>query len=319
MKTTNLTKLLLAAALPGAAAFGVIPVTDNFGIRGYIDGSYSNLDEGNNPDVDRFRVDAADIDLLINTDKVSSEIHIASGVNGGTTSIEQAFLSLDLGGGFSVTAGKFESDLGFEGDEAYKLYQQSTAYTFGSDATSEYTNLNYIQGARASYVMDALSASVAVVDNAWGASGGDADELGFEAFVSYNAMQGLTIGVGTAQGDENNTADIDDLYNVWVQYNGFEDLILAAEYNNYEMKGGIDGDSWLIMGNYSFGNSVAATVRYSQVDEDNTFEGDKFTFSPSYSFTDNLLGVLEYSTGEQGAPNAQKDFDFFAAEAIFTF
>jgi len=309
--------LLLAAALPGAAAFGVIPVTDNFGIRGYIDGSYSNLDEGNNPDVDSFRIDAADIDLLISTEKVSSEIHIASGTNGGTTSVEQAFLTLDMGGGFSVTAGKFESDLGFEGDEAYKLYQQSTAYTYGTMG-KEYTNLNYLQGARASYVMDALSLSAAVVDNAWGASDGNADELGFEAFISYNAMQGLTIGLGTAQGDENDTSTIDNLYNVWVQYNGIENLILAAEYNNYEM-GANDGDSWLIMGNYSFGNSVAATVRYSQTDEDNTFEGDKFTFSPSYSFTDNLLGVLEYSTGEQGAPNAQVDFDFFAAEAIFTF
>jgi hypothetical protein len=332
MKTTDLTKLLLAAALPGAAAFGVIPVTDNFGIRGYVDGSYQNLDNGGT-DTDSLKADNIDIDFLINTEKVSAEIHLAAVAKSFDTDgdgkddldliptlLEQAFLTLDLDNGISLTGGLFESLLGFEGDEQYKLYQQSTAYAFGS-TNKDHFNKNYQQGVRASYKMDALSASVSFVDSVWSddkGGVGNASDIGFEAFISYNAMQGLTLGLGTAQGDENETSTIDDYYNIWVQYDGIENLILAAEYNSYDVSKK-DGDSWMVMGNYSFGNSIAATVRYSQTEEDGTFEGDKITISPSYSFTDNLLGVLEYSTGDQGEPNAQKDFDYFAVEALFTF
>jgi hypothetical protein len=324
MKTTDLTKLLLAAAIPGAAAFGVIPVTDNLGIRGYIDGSYQNSDN-NGAKTEGINLDNADVDFLISADKVTAEIHL-SGI--GSVAIEQAFLTYDLGNGLNITGGLFESSLGYEGDEQYQLYQQSYAYNFGG-TSKDYFNKNYQQGIRASYKMDALSASVSVVDSVWqnnAGGAGNASDIGFEAFISYNAMKGLTIGVGTAQGDEKNTSTTavsnastyDNYYNVWAQYDGIENLILAAEYNFYDV-GTKDGDSWLIMGNYSFGNSVAATLRYSQTKEDTTFEGDKFTVSPSYSFTDNLLGVLEYSTGDRGGPTTQKSFDFFAVEALFTF
>jgi hypothetical protein len=63
MKTTDLTKLLLAAAIPGAAAFGVIPVTDNLGIRGYIDGSYQNSDN-NGAKTESIKLDNADVDFF---------------------------------------------------------------------------------------------------------------------------------------------------------------------------------------------------------------------------------------------------------------
>ena len=117
---------------------------------------------------------------------------------------------------------------------------------------------------------------------------------------------------------------VDNLYNIWAQYDGIDNLILAAEYNNYESYEE-DAYSWLIMGNYSFGNSLAATLRYSQAEEDMNsaganYKAEKFTLSPSYSFTDNLLGVIEYSTGEyEVAGGAGVDVDFFAVEALFTF
>jgi hypothetical protein len=329
MKKSNSLKLLLAAILPGVTAFGVIPVTENFSIRGYLDGSYTNRDdEGTATDAEGLSLDAADIDLLISTEKVTSEIHIASA--GGATSIEQAFINFDLGGGLSISGGKFLSNLGFEGDEAYMLYQQSRAYDFGTmraGANNNYMDIgtNTQQGARATYKMDNLSASLSVVDRAFSTNGaaGDASDVGFEASISYNAMEGLTIAVGTAQDGGNTAMGVDKLYNIWAQYDGIQNLIIAAEYNFYENYGQ-DADSWLVMGNYSFGNSLAATLRYSQSDEDlnadGSYEGSKFTISPSYSFTDNLLGVIEYSTGEYNVAGAgDVDVDFFAIEGIFTF
>jgi hypothetical protein len=327
MKKSNSLKLLLATVLPGVAAFGVIPVTENFSIRGHIDGAYTSTDDGGT-DMEDFELKQADFDLLISTDKIKSEVHVASA--GGGTAVEQAFLTLDLGGGLSVTGGKFLSALGFEGDEQYMLYQQSLAYNFGSSAAgdSNYQGLgqNAQQGARATYDMDNLSASLAIVDQAFSSSGtaGDADDFGFEASLSYNAMEGLTVAVGTAQDDEGAAMGVDNLYNIWAQYEGIDNLILAAEYNNYENYEE-DAYSWLIMGNYSFGNSLAATLRYSQAEEDMNsaganYKAEKFTLSPSYQFTENLLGVIEYSTGEyEVAGGAGVDVDFFAVEALFTF
>jgi hypothetical protein len=330
MKKSNSLKLLLAAVIPGVTAFGVIPITENFSIRGYFDGTYTNRDdEGTATDMEGLDLGNADIDLLISTDKVKSEIHIGS--DGTTPEIEQAFITFDLGGGLSITGGKFLTSLSFEGDEQYMLYQQSRAYDFGimrADANNNFRELgtHNQHGARATYKMDNLSASVSVIDQAFSTNGaaGDASDVGFEAAITYNAMKGLTIAVGTGQDGGDTSAGMDKLYNIWAQYDGIENLILAAEYNFYENYGQ-DADSWLIMGNYSFGNSLAATLRYSQAEEDwnmdgGSFEASKFTISPSYSFTDNLLGVIEYSTGEYNVAGAGDiDVDFIALQGLFTF
>ncbi len=329
MKKSTSLKLLLAAVLPSVTAFGVIPVTENLSIRGYIDGTYTNRDdEGTATDMEGLDLGNADLDLLISTEKVKSEIHIGS--DGTTPEIEQAFITFDLGGGLSITGGKFLTSLSFERDEQYLLYQQSRAYDFGTMRGGANNNFRELgthnqHGARATYKMDNLSASVSVIDQAFSSNGasGDASDVGFEAAITYNAMQGLTIAVGTGQDGGDTSAGMDKLYNIWAQYDGIENLILAAEYNFYE-NFGQDADSWLIMGNYSFGNSLAATLRYSQAEEDlnmdGSYEGSKFTISPSYSFTDNLLGVIEYSTGEYDVAGAgDVDVDFIALQGIFTF
>ena len=329
MKKSNSLKLLLAAVIPGVTAFGVIPITENLSIRGYVDGTFTNRDDkGTGADLEGLDLGNADIDLLISTEKVKSEVHVGS--DGTTPEIEQAFITFDLGGGLSITGGKFLTMLSFERDEQYLLYQQSRAYDFGTMRAGANNNFRELgthnqHGARANYKMDNLSASVSVVDQAFSTNGaaGDASDVGFEAAITYNAMQGLTIAVGTGQDGGDTSAGLDKLYNIWAQYDGIDNLILAAEYNMYENHGE-DADSWLIMGNYSFGNSLAATLRYSQAEEDKntdgSYEGSKFTISPSYSFTDNLLGVIEYSTGEYNVAGAGDfDVDFIAIQGLFTF
>ena len=126
----------------------------------------------------------------------------------------------------------------------------------------------------------------------------------------------FTIAIGTAQ-ENDTTTTVDDYYNFWVEYGGIDSLILGAEYNSYKVgaTGGTDGDSWMLMGNYSVNEKLGVTLRLSEVEEGTTYEADKFTISPSYSFSDSLLGRLEYSTGEVGAD----DVDYFSIEALFTF
>ena len=307
MNKNKLIQMMLAVTLPGVATFGTISITDNLGVRGFVQGSYEKSEVAGT-DTESLDMNGVDVDFLFSSEKVGSEVHLSS--SGGTVNLEQAFLTYDLGGGLNVTGGKYLSLLGYEGDEPYKLYQRSMAYVIGNDNKIPFAA--YHQGVKAAFSSGDLSGAISVVDSVYN-SDGDAADVGFEAQIKYTGLGDFTIAIGTAQ-ENDTTAGVDDYYNFWVEYGGIDSLILGAEYNSYEV-GGADGDSWMLMGNYSVNEKLGVTLRLSEVEEGTTYEADKFTISPSYSFSDSLLGRLEYSTGEVGAD----DVDYFSIEALFTF
>ena len=307
MNKNKLIQMMLAVTLPGVATFGTISITDNLGVRGFVQGSYEKSDVAG-ADNEKLDMNWADVDFLFSSEKVGAEVHLRS--SGDTVNLEQAFLTYDLGGGLNVTGGKYLSLLGYEGDEPYKLYQRSMAYVIGNDNKIPFAA--YHQGVKAAFSSGDLSGAISVVDSVYN-SDGDAADVGFEAQIKYTGLGDFTIAIGTAQ-ENDTTAGVDDYYNFWVEYGGIDSLILGAEYNSYEI-GGADGDSWMLMGNYSVNEKLGVTLRLSEVEEGTTYEADKFTISPSYSFSDSLLGRLEYSTGEVGAD----DVDYFSIEALFTF
>ena len=322
---------MLAVTLPGVATFGTISITDNLGVRGFVQGSYETTEIGTTTDTESLDMNWADVDFLFSSEKVGAEVHLSS--NGkDAVNLEQAFLTYDLGGGLNVTGGKYLSLLGYEGDEPYKLYQRSMAYKWADGANNKIPFAAYHQGVKIAFSSGDLSGAISVVDdvyNSGGSNGGDSEDVGFEAQIKYTGLENFTIAIGTAQsgsGDVtaaptalkgNNTTD--DYYNFWVEYGGIDSLILGAEYNSYkaDATGGTDGDSWMLMGNYSVNEKLGVTLRLSEVEEKGTttYEADKFTISPSYSFSDSLLGRIEYSTGEIDG----EDADYFSIEALFTF
>ena len=328
MNKKKLIQMMLAVTLPGVATFGTISITDNLGVRGFVQGSYETTEIGTTTDTESLDMNWADVDFLFSSEKVGAEVHLKS--DGSTVDLEQAFLTYDLGGGLNVTGGKYLSLLGYEGDEPYKLYQRSMAYVIGDDNKIPFAA--YHQGVKIAFSSGDLSGAISVVDdvyNSGGSNDGDSKDVGFEAQIKYTGLENFTIAIGTAQsgsGDVtaattaakgNNTTD--DYYNFWVEYGGIDSLILGAEYNSYKAgaTGGTDGDSWMLMGNYSVNEKLGVTLRLSEVEEKGTttYEADKFTISPSYSFSDSLLGRIEYSTGEING----KDADYFSIEALFTF
>ena len=309
MNKKKLIQMMLAVTLPGVATFGTISITDNLGVRGFVQGSYETTEIGTTTDTESLDMNWADVDFLFSSEKVGAEVHLKS--DGSTVDLEQAFLTYDLGGGLNVTGGKYLSLLGYEGDEPYKLYQRSMAYVIGDDNKIPFAA--YHQGVKAAFSSGDLSGAISVVDSVYN-SDGNAAEVGFEAQIKYTGLENFTIAIGTAQ-ENDTTTTVDEYYNLWVEYGGIDSLILGAEYNSYDYNGK-DGDSWMLMGNYSVNEKVGLTLRYSQVEEDNLdYEADKFTISPSYSFSDSLLGRIEYSTGEVG----DDDVDYFSIEALFTF
>jgi hypothetical protein len=308
MNKKKLIQMMLAVTLPGVATFGEISITDNLGVRGFVQGSYEKSDVAG-ADTESLDMNGVDVDFLFSSETVGSEVHLSS--SGSTINLEQAFLTYDLGGGLNVTGGKYLSLLGYEGDEPYKLYQRSMAYVIGDDNKIPFAA--YHQGVKAAFSSGDLSGAISVVDSVYN-SDGNAAEVGFEAQIKYTGLENFTIAIGTAQ-ENDTTTTVDEYYNLWVEYGGIDSLILGAEYNSYDYNGK-DGDSWMLMGNYSVNEKVGLTLRYSQVEEDNLdYEADKFTISPSYSFSDSLLGRIEYSTGEVG----DDDVDYFSIEALFTF
>ena len=242
-------------------------------------------------------------------EKTGAEVHLSS--SGGDVSLEQAFVTYDLGGGLGVAGGKYLSLLGYEGDEPYKLNQQSMAFVIGNDNKIPFAG--YHQGVKAFYSSGDLSGAISVVDSVYG-SDGTAGDVGFEAQIKYTGLENFIIALGTAQDSQSAATGIDNYYNVWVQYNGIDSLVLGAEYNSYDIAKK-NGDSWMVMGNYALNDNTGVTVRFSDVDEGTAYNGDKFTISPNYSFSDNLLGRLEYSTGESGT----SDVDSLVLELLFTF
>ena len=238
---------MLAVTLPGVATFGTISITDNLGVRGFVQGSYEKSEVAG-ADNEKLDMNWADVDFLFSSEKVGAEVHLKS--DGSTVDLEQAFLTYDLGGGLNVTGGKYLSLLGYEGDEPYKLYQRSMAYKWNS-ANNKIPFAAYHQGVKIAFSSGDLSGAISVVDDVYN-SNGDAEDVGFEAQIKYTGLENFTIAIGTAQsGSGDVTAAVaagnttDDYYNFWVEYGGIDSLILGAEYNSYKVgaTGGTDGDS----------------------------------------------------------------------------
>ena len=78
-----------------------------------------------------FAIDQVEIDWMFNFGKVTAQVDLEYEESGASTtslaSVEQAFVSYDLGNGASLTAGRYESMLGLEAKEPTGLYQYSTA------------------------------------------------------------------------------------------------------------------------------------------------------------------------------------------------
>jgi len=133
-------KIVLTAAFFAASTFSFakVTLTENLSAGGFVDMSYSHADDDqNNPDNsdsnNSFSLDQVEITFELDYGVVTAQIDIQWTDDDGSE-IDQAFTSYDLGNGFVVTAGRYDSMLGFEAFEAPGLYQCSTAYTSMTDA-----------------------------------------------------------------------------------------------------------------------------------------------------------------------------------------
>ena len=316
----------MLAALVGALAAGAqaeIVLSEKVKVDGFLDMSAVHI-EGEDDSTDTLSFDQWEVDIhLAPMDGVAARIDIddqPAAQEG--AEIEQAFITLDLGKGFSAKAGKFLSVLGYEGAEPTLLYQYSVSATIIGYP-------GYSSGVGLKYDFSGGSLYVAGVDGSYSGDG-DAGSVSPEIQLVLKPIEGLTLQAGYATEEfEATTTDEDEdgvlepvpgfdkgIANVWAEYKT-GGLTVAAEYNSlFDMQGaGSDGDGYLVMLNYDWGKP-ALTLRHSAVELDNGYEDTEFTISPSYQLAEPLLVLVEYRHDDYGDAG---EADTIAAEAIFMF
>ena len=137
MKSKIVIVLLLLAAI--GTVKGEIVINEFLSITGFIDMAYTYFDgEGDVPGAPdlqesdgHFGIEEVEITFLFNFDPVTARIDFEYEEDGEGLDVEQAFVTYhfkDTLQGSTITAGRYESMLGFEAYERVGRYQYSTAY-----------------------------------------------------------------------------------------------------------------------------------------------------------------------------------------------
>ena len=303
-------KLLSFASILAAINLNAIeigPTGSGIEFGGFVDAFYQSQDTPGGADADTFDVGQVELNLDFSNGPISVSIDydiysVENQANG--ADLEEAIITYDFGNGFSITAGKMLSYLGFEAYDPINMYQYSYAYDSDGVGGPQDIYDAYDDGISLDYGSDFFSVGFFASAETDG---------GYEYALAFTGIENLTIKAIMADWDAYETTTF------WASYQ-FGDLLAAfeiAEKDNTD-PATADIEGWLIMGNYSFTDSVALTLRYSEEDV-GTDLYEKITISPSYVFNDNFSGLVEYSSYDNEGATSTEYNDLFAVELIYTF
>jgi hypothetical protein len=334
---------------------GEIVVNDFLSFEGFVNMSYVHSEADGGSDIDSesensFEVEELEISWLFDFEPVTARIDIQYEGNRRVAAtydddadrvyIEQAFATYELGDGGAVTAGRYESMLGFEAREPSGLYQYSTAYT--SSITWGGWKMAYLptyaQGVKYTRQLENGFWGVSVQDSAFtvdegrlGGSGESSYAIELAGQIDYDNGLSYFVGGVFEDGSEGDAY----VLNTYVTLD-LAAWILAAELNYadkdensdaFDESGyGLQGLSGLVMANFAYSEDASVTGRLSFADNDWTNYSNeftlKYTFAHNYAFTDNLLLVTELSYADYDYEDDSDDDEdelSFAVELRFTF
>lgn len=344
-------KTALVSIFMATSSFSIAEIVINnfLSVEGFVDMAYTHSDvevDNNSSSNNRFGLDQVEIHWLFRFDSVSATVEFAyfgsdadgSIVDSGDdTQVEQAYLDYAFGNNSTLSVGRFESMLGFEGTEPTDLYQKSSAYelpilpAYSEGVRYSYEYGDFFLGASllSSYdnAIGRLGGSNRVLSDAPGIDSDYAVELAGSCRVDnvFLFLGGYYTDVEAVRFDDDGS-----IYaiNVYLTYERGA-WLFAGELNAGNNKqGATDTDllSSLLMMNYSYNDAASITGRISyESSESNALESrdTKLTFAHNYSFTDNLRLVTEVSVveGKTDAAGVERDNEslFGAVELIFAF
>ena len=309
----NLLSLASLLAVLNTHAIEIGPTGSGIELGGFIDLAFTDQDTGSQVT----NVGQVELNLDYTTGPVSASLDFDYGINssygGGDANLEEAVITYDFGGGFSVSAGKMLSYMGFEAFDPTNMYQYSYAYDSGNTATQSIYDA-YDVGISADYSTDAYSVGI------WSSAENSA---GYELALAFTGVENLT--AKAIWSDFSDQVGGYEKSTYWISYQ-LGKLLLAGEVAESDyLDSGTDIEGMLVMANYSLTDKAGLTLRYSTEEisawnsDTLTNEYNKFTISPSYAFTDSLSGLIEYSTYKDNVAGTTDPEDLLAAEVIFTF
>jgi hypothetical protein len=349
LKLAGWTASLLALV---ATASADVKLNDTFTVSGYAAGSYEyqhQKDVGSKDSLfdaskDTPSADAVKTILTGTFKQVSAVISLYYAPNGASTAtppatgtknseltVLDAYVAYDAGSGFTVTAGKFCSWLGYEAFDTASMNQ----ITYGLVTVGTLSAIPaYHTGAKVEFSDKDWGAGLAAVDSIYNPVGsyqrGDGELMhnqGYEGYLTYKGVTDLTLWGGfaydTKGGAEAPTNKV-VVFDFWAQYQLTKAAQVAAEFCNKD--GGPDskGNTWLAYFNYTFTDKISSTFRVSGEDlsgSTKAFTGNsdavQYTICPAYKFTDNLSVRAEYSYYDYSGTS--KDTSFVGTQVVFKF
>jgi len=356
-------KIAIASAFFAASSlsFAEIALTENLSVEGFVDMSYSHVDNDTvaSESDNSYKLDQVEITFLLDFGAVSAQVDTEYTTAAGSGELDQAFVNYDLGNGITLTAGNYDSMLGFEAFEATGLYQASKAYESKGEIFTD-QNITYSDlitpgtnnGVKLTYGSGSDIFAISLQDGAFFADGrlggdesGDAltDALAQILGVPPVGFSGHAVEVAYAKDLGNgfnaflgavfeetviDTAgveiDIDSsVVNAYLTYETGA-WLFAAEYtvteHDVQNDGSAEVDSFLLMANYSYSEQASITGRFSNVDVKDYLDATKVTAAHNYAFTDNLALCVELSAVDYDYEGAQSgDILEGVVELLFTF
>jgi hypothetical protein len=325
MRTTLAALALMAAS---SSAFAEVKLNDNFSVSGYVVGSYQYSKTTGIPASDRLDLDAVKTSFNGTFKPVTGTVSLFyPGTSGSDITVLDAYATVDIGQGYSVTVGKFLSYLGYEAFDPVNM----TQITYGAPTSGPLFAIPaYHTGARIDFASDANSVGLAVVDSVYNGPNifkGDGelkDNVGFEAFYKYTGTKNLIVWAGAALDTKGNLLSHDILtLDLWVQYQLNDKTVIAGEISNFDGGSGAKGTSWLAFLGYTATEHVSWAFRVSGTTLDNdtkialsSSNYMQYTVAPTYKVNDNFSVRAEYSYYDYSSGGSKQ---FGGVQVLFKF
>jgi hypothetical protein len=331
---------VIAATLPARAQ---VKVNDNLSVTGWAVGSYqlTSLQPGGS--TDSLNLDAALLSAIVTPTKgvtgtfslyyrPSAEGGVSPG--GSEVTLLDAYVSYDAGGGVTLSAGKFLSNLGYE-----SFYQISDNMISLANQQFLAPIPGYHEGIKLDYSPDKTSTmGFEIVDSLYQKPGYNATEGdgefkhngGVEAYYTYTGINNLTLwgGVGyqtkTKPGVDTsgvmvpsgNAVTVADL---WATYQFGKPSSLTLEEIYKDGGTGDKGSNWLAYYQYNFTDKFSSWVCVSGETVSDGPKYTKYSFSPNYALTANLSVRAQYSYTKYKDYVAANSASYFGVATLFKF
>ena len=325
------TALALGASL---TAFADIKVNDNLMINGYVAGSYEYKKTKTLPATDSLfdgtkdtpSADAALTAFNFTFKPVTAVVSLYYVPNLATNELTvlDAYATYDVGGGLSITGGKFLSYLGYEAFHTASMSQITYgAVTIGTLAAIP----AYHSGVRLDYGDKDFSFGLALVDSVFSPNGfakGDGEfkhNAGFEAYAKSTAIADLTLWAGVAYDTKGGfQTDSVTVLDFWAEYKVSKETTVAGEFSTKDGGDFAKGSTWLAYLNYAFSDSVSLVARISGETLTGKTAGSDFiqyTVGPSLKLNDNLTIRAEVSFYDRDNPGL--DSTLYGLQGVLKF